>query len=40
MSYEAISQQWLQGADPLRGRTTFALGQIMVIANIAPDMRP
>ncbi len=40
MSYEAIWQQWLQGADQLRGRMSFALGQIMVISNIAPDIRP
>jgi uncharacterized protein (DUF1800 family) len=40
MSYEAIWQQWLQGADQLRGRVSFALGQIVVISNIAPDIRP
>ncbi len=40
MSYEAIWQQWLQGSDQLRGRMSFALGQIMVISNIAPDIRP
>ncbi len=40
MSYEAIWQQWLQGGDQLRGRMSFALGQIMVISNIAPDIRP
>ncbi len=40
MSYEAIWQQWLKGADQLRGRTAFALSQIMVISNIAPDIKP
>jgi uncharacterized protein (DUF1800 family) len=40
MSYEAVWQQWLSGADQLRGRVSFALGQIMVISNIAPDLRP
>ena len=40
MSYEAIWQQWLQGDDPLRGRMVWALLQIVVISNIAPDIRP
>jgi uncharacterized protein (DUF1800 family) len=40
MAYEAIWQQWLQGADQLRARVSFALSQIMVISNIAPDLRP
>ena len=40
MSYEAVWQQWLQGEDPLRGRMAWALLQIMVISNIAPDIRP
>lgn len=40
MSYEAIWQQWLVGTDQLRARVAFALGQIMVISNIAPDLRP
>ncbi len=40
MSYEAIWQQWLFGADQLRGRMAFALSQIMVISNVAPDIRP
>ncbi len=40
MSYEAVWQQWLLGADQLRGRVTFALSQIMVISNVAPDIRP
>jgi uncharacterized protein (DUF1800 family) len=40
MSYEAIWQQWLTGADQLRGRVAFALSQIMVVSNVAPDLRP
>jgi uncharacterized protein (DUF1800 family) len=40
MSYEAIWQQWLYGADQLRARIAFALSQIMVISNVAPDIRP
>jgi uncharacterized protein (DUF1800 family) len=40
MSYEAVWQQWLYGADQLRGRVSFALSQIMVISNVAPDIRP
>lgn len=40
MSYEAIWQQWLFGADQLRARVSFALSQIMVISNVAPDIRP
>ncbi|MBK6295026.1 MAG: DUF1800 domain-containing protein [Rhodoferax sp.] len=40
MSYEAIWQQWLTGADQLRARVSFALGQIVVISNVAPDLRP
>jgi uncharacterized protein (DUF1800 family) len=40
MSYEAIWQQWLYGEDQLRARVAFALSQIMVISNIAPDIRP
>ena len=39
-SYEAIWQQWLQGEDQLRGRMSWALLQIFVISNIAPDIRP
>ena len=39
-SYEAVWQQWLKGPDQLRGRMAFALGQVMVISNIAPDIRP
>jgi uncharacterized protein (DUF1800 family) len=40
MSYEAIWQQWLYGADQLRARMAFALSQIVVISNIAPDIEP
>ena len=40
MSYEAIWQQWLFGADQLRARVSFALSQIFVVSNIAPDLRP
>lgn len=40
MSYEAIWQQWLFGDDSLRARMAFALSQIVVISNIAPDLRP
>ena len=39
MSYEAVWQQWLRGADQLRGRVSWALLQILVISNIAPDLR-
>lgn len=39
-SYEAIWQQWLTGEDQLRGRVSWALLQIFVISNIAPDIRP
>ncbi len=37
-SYEAIWQQWLWGQDQLRARMSFALSEIMVISNTAPDM--
>jgi len=40
MSYEAVWQQWLTGEDPLRSRMSWALLQIFVISNIAPDLRP
>ena len=40
MSYEAVWQHWLTGPDQLRARVAFALGQIVVISNIAPDLRP
>jgi uncharacterized protein (DUF1800 family) len=38
MSYEAVWQQWLHGPDQLRARTTFALSQILVVSNVAPDI--
>jgi uncharacterized protein (DUF1800 family) len=40
MSYEAIWQQWLLEDGQLRARVAFALSQIVVISNIAPDIRP
>ncbi len=40
MSYEAVWKQWLNGEDQLRARVSWALLQIMVISNIAPDIRP
>lgn len=40
MSYEAIWQQWLFGEDQLRARMAFALNQIFVISNVAPDLNP
>lgn len=39
MSYEAVWQHWLLAPDQLRARTVWALLQIMVISNIAPDIR-
>lgn len=40
MSYEAIWRQWLFEDGQLRGRVAFALSQIVVISNIAPDIKP
>lgn len=40
MTYEAIWQQWLAGEDLLRARVAFGLSQILVISNVAPDLRP
>ncbi len=40
MSYEAIWQQWLGSKGQLRVRMAFALSQIVVISNTAPDIRP
>ncbi len=37
-AYEAIWQQWLNEPGQLRARTAFALSQIFVISNIAPDL--
>jgi uncharacterized protein (DUF1800 family) len=39
-SYQAIWQQWLWGPDQLRARMSFALSEIMVISNTAPDIYP
>jgi uncharacterized protein (DUF1800 family) len=40
MSYEAMWRQWLDGQDQLRGRMSWAMLQIFVISNTAPDLRP
>jgi uncharacterized protein (DUF1800 family) len=40
MPYEAVWQQWLHGPDQLRGRVSFALSQIVVVSNVAPDIYP
>ena len=40
MSYEAIWQQWLFDNGQLRARIAFAWSEIMVISNVAPDLRP
>jgi uncharacterized protein (DUF1800 family) len=37
-AYEAIWNQWLWGSDQLRGRMSFALSEILVISNIAPNL--
>jgi uncharacterized protein (DUF1800 family) len=37
-AYEAIWQQWLFEPGQLRARMTFALSEIFVISNIAPDL--
>ncbi len=39
LSYEAIWQQWLFAEGGLRSRVSWALLQIFVISNIAPDIR-
>ena len=39
LSYEAVWQQWLFGDVPLRSRASWALLQIFVVSNIAPDIR-
>ena len=39
-AYEAIWQNYLFGADQLRARVAFALSEIVVISNIAPDQNP
>jgi uncharacterized protein (DUF1800 family) len=38
--YEAIWQHWLYGEDQLRARVAFALSQVFVISNVAPDLHP
>ena len=38
MSYEAIWQQWLYSEAQLRARMSFALSQIFVVSNVAPDL--
>ena len=38
--YEAIWQQWLYGEDQLRARMSFALSEIFVISDVAPDLNP
>jgi uncharacterized protein (DUF1800 family)/predicted small lipoprotein YifL len=40
MPYEAVWQQWLHGPDQLRARTAYALSQIIVVSNVAPDIYP
>jgi uncharacterized protein (DUF1800 family) len=37
-AYEAIWQQWLTESGQLRARMAFALSEIVVISNIAPDL--
>jgi uncharacterized protein (DUF1800 family) len=37
-AYEAIWNQWLWGTDQLRGRMAFALSEILVVSNIAPNL--
>jgi uncharacterized protein (DUF1800 family) len=37
-SYEAVWQQWLYEPGQLRARVAFALSEIFVISNIAPDL--
>jgi uncharacterized protein (DUF1800 family) len=39
-SYEAVWQQWLYSEDQLRARMSWALAQIFVISNVAPDLDP
>jgi uncharacterized protein (DUF1800 family) len=40
MAYEAIWQQWLYSPAQLRARMSFALSQVFVISNVAPDLQP
>lgn len=39
-TYEAIWQQWLNDRAQLRARVAFALSEIFVISNIAPNLNP
>lgn len=38
MAYEGVWQQWLYSPAQLRARVAFALSQIMVVSNIAPEL--
>jgi uncharacterized protein (DUF1800 family) len=40
MAYEAIWQQWLYSSAQLRARMSFALSQLFVVSNVAPDLQP
>lgn len=40
MSYEAVWRQWLFEEGQLRARVAFALSQILVVSNVAPDIKP
>jgi uncharacterized protein (DUF1800 family) len=40
MAYEAFWQQWLYSPAQLRARVAFALSEIFVISNVAPDLDP
>ena len=40
LSYEAVWQQWLFEDGVLRARMSWALLQVFVISNVAPDIRP
>ena len=37
-SFQALWQQWLTGDDQLRARVAFALSEIMVISDVAPNL--
>lgn len=39
-AYESIWQNFLFGSDQLRARVAFALSEVIVISNIAPDQNP
>jgi uncharacterized protein (DUF1800 family) len=38
MAYEGLWQQWLYTPAQLRARTVWALSQIMVVSNVAPEL--